>query len=798
MLYPAHIRDDASGVPWVQTVECHCRACACYASEAAPPGLEKTAYLCGLLHDMGKYTAAFSAYITQAAQGLTVHRGSVNHTFAGARFALERWHASPSGSIRDMTAELISFAAGSHHGQFDCVGENGEDGYLHRITAPGIGYEEATAAFLKQCAPAEELDVLFEAAVQEISGAMERCRSMVETEQEMLFQMSLLARHLLSAVIDGDRRDTAEFYLGETLARPDASADVWAERLSAVEARVLALPSQSAVDPARRQISDRCKASAMRGPGIYRLNVPTGGGKTLTALRYALAVAAQQGKKRIFFVIPLLSVLEQNAAVIRDYLGDDRLILEHHSNLIQEKQDGELDKNELLLESWHAPVVITTLVQLLDTLFAGKTSCIRRMASLRDSILILDEVQSVPRTMLSSFNMAMNYLSGVCGATVVLCSATQPCLERTVHRLRLSQPEDLVPYDAALWQTFRRTHLIDRRRAQGYSVEELADFAAQCGQAEGSLLLVCNTKAEARALFDAVRWRESGQVFHLSTAMCMAHRIQTLASITAALKAGERVFCISTQLVEAGVDVSFGCVIRILAGMDNIVQAAGRCNRSGEREALAPVYIVNLRGEQLSRLREIRQAQQATESLLLSFDRQPEAYGGELTSDQSIRAYYHALYTEMDDGAQDNLFPQVETTQVDLLSVNRVFRRRCATQGNYIMGQAFRTAGEQFHVFESNTVDVLVPFQEGETLIAELRTSRAEHDLGYRGALLKQAKRYTVALYDYQIRQLGETRGIGSLCQGTALALNLGFYSETTGVDLSGDANCFMEVRDGS
>lgn len=678
MLYPAHIRLDESGHEHVQTVEDHCKNCACLAAQEAPPGMERTTYLCGLLHDMGKFTQAFAGYITKAARNLPVQRGSVNHTFAGARYALESWHSAPSGGVRELTSELVAFAAGSHHGLFDCIDGEGKDGYRHRLTAPDIGYEEAKTAFLSRCATQAELDALFQEAVEEIAQAMERFRPIAQTSEDMLFLFSLLSRQILSAVIDGDRRDTAAFCLGRSLPRRiEAGSDLWQRCLQTVEARLQAFPHESEIHRARQALSDRCKAAAAWGAGVYRLNIPTGGGKTLSALRYALAAAVEQKKQRLFFVIPLLSILEQNAKVIRDYLGDDSLILEHHSNVLQEKSDDELDENELLMDTWAAPVIITTLVQLLNTLFSGKTSCIRRMAALRNSVIVIDEVQSVPRSMLSQFNMGMNYLSVFCGATVILCSATQPCLEQTEHPLHLAHPSDLVAYDPALWKAFRRTDVLDRRIPQGYTVEELADLAARCADEQGSLLLICNTKAEALALYRRLQPRPC--TFHLSTAMCMAHRIRTLDSINLALRRREKVICVSTQLVEAGVDFSFGCVIRILAGMDNAVQAAGRCNRHGEHDGRGPVYLVNLRGERLSRLPEIWQAQKAAESLLADFAKAPDAYGGDLTSDAAIRAYYRALYAEMDTGGQNYPLPDLGTDFVDLLSVNRVFRRRCPT-----------------------------------------------------------------------------------------------------------------------
>lgn len=253
MIYPAHFRRDENRcVQEVQTVEVHCRNCARLAAQEAPPGMVQTAYLCGLLHDMGKYTLAFARYIEQASRDESVRRGSVNHTFAGARFALERWHTPPSGSLRDLTSELIAFAAGSHHGQFDCIDEDGKDGYQHRQTAADIGYGEAKAAFLSRCATEAELDTLFMAAVEEMAQAMERFRPIAGTDEEMLFQYAMLSRQILSAVIDGDRRDTAEFCLGISIPHQvKEESALWQRCLRKVENRLQSFTDESEINRAR-------------------------------------------------------------------------------------------------------------------------------------------------------------------------------------------------------------------------------------------------------------------------------------------------------------------------------------------------------------------------------------------------------------------------------------------------------------------------------------------------------------------------------------------------------------------
>lgn len=229
----------------------------------------------------------------------------------------------------------------------------------------------------------------------------------------------------------------------------------------------------------------------------------------------------------------------------------------------------ELSSHELMAENWTSPVIITTLVQLLDTLFSGKTTCIRRFQALVNSIIVIDEVQAVPNRMLALFNLAVSFLSEVCGATVVLCSATQPCLERADHPIAVPI-RDIISRDPALWSAFRRTTIQD---AGACRLEEIPDFVLNKLETADSLLVVCNKKGEAEFLYRQLSgWGH--RCFHLSAAMCMAHRKTTLDAIQASLAQDGKTICVATQVVEAGVDISFGCVIRLTAGLDSIIQSA--------------------------------------------------------------------------------------------------------------------------------------------------------------------------------------------------------------------------------
>ncbi len=787
----AHTRKDPEGrVEAVQTVKDHCRKTAEYAGRTLEPlGLAAAGYLAGLVHDAGKYTGQFQTYLWDG-EG---RRGSVNHTFAGVRLLLERFFTE--GDFAGVVCELLALAAGGHHGLFDCVDSDGQSGFRHRLTKADIHYEEAKENFLRFCANGEEVDSLFQRACGELTPMLERVLSMTDEnnkfcDDETAFYSGLLARLLLSAVIEGDRRDTAEFMSGIQFPVIDDVGELramWGACLQRVERKIGALPQTTPIDQARRAISDQCRKAAARSGGVFRLNVPTGGGKTLSSLRYALAHAEMFGKRRIIFTSPLLSILEQNADVIRDYVQDDSLILEHHSNLIRPKDGERLDKLELLTETWEAPIIITTLVQLLNTLFSGKTTAIRRFHALCGSVIVIDEVQTVPSKMLTLFSLAVNFLAEVCGATVVLCSATQPCMEQIQHPLHTPIP-DLVPYDPALWKAFRRTEIQD---AGTRSLGEIAAFALERLETADSLLIVCNKKSEAQRLYELLKG-ENLAMFSLSAAMCVAHRRDALDKLRQSLgQSGRKTVCISTQVIEAGVDISFACVIRLSAGMDSVVQAAGRCNRGGESGSgiLAPVFLVRCQGESLARLPDIQRGHDATGELLAEFALHPERYGGRLDSDEAIGYYYRALYRKEPDGHQDYVWQKGSPSLFSLLSLNSHYENR----EPYYFRQAFRQAGALFQVFEENTADVIVPYGEGRELILELCGGRAERDISYMQSLLEKAKPYTVALYQYQIDRLEAEHGLLPL-PGGALGLD-GHYSEETGFSVEASDLDFLGVE---
>lgn len=781
-MFFAHVRARSTGEHVLQTVEEHCRGTAYYAQMCLQQiGLGEVGYISGLVHDLGKMKQEFSDYLLFG-QGT---RGSVNHTFAGCRFLLERFHGERQ-SPEALTAELLACAVGGHHGLFDCVDEDGRSGFLRRMEKSDIGYAESEENFLERCAPISELTERFRAAHEELMPVYERLGVLTEDGEEYAFYLGLLTRLLTSAVIEADRRDTAEFMSDIRYpATLDKPAAFWGRYLARVEEKLERLPQDTPVRRTRRAISDRCRVFAEEPGGVYRLNVPTGAGKTLSSLRYALAHAKKWGKRRVIFTSPLLSILEQNAGVIREYLGDDTIILEHHSNVIRTEDMGELDLRELAVESWNAPVIITTLVQLLDTLFDGRTTAIRRFQGLCNSVIVIDEVQTVPNRMLTLFNMAVDLLAEVCGATVLLCSATQPCLEQTEHPLRTCRSQ-VIPYDEALWAVFRRTQITD---IGPMVLTQIGSFARDILEEAGSLLIVCNKKSEAEKLFRTLDG--AAEVCrHLSASMCIAHRRKTLAELEQALEQGNSCLCVATQVIEAGVDISFARVIRLAAGLDSVIQAAGRCNRHGESGTPVPVYLVRCADERLSGLRDIEEGKTATISLLEAFRRDPGRFSGDLSSDEAVGYYYKKLYGSMAKGAQDFTVKRKGTSLFQLLACNLDYYDVGGPYvGKFMLAQAFRTAGKLFQVFDDETQDVVVPYGEGAALIREL-AGQQHPDPGYLLDWLRRAKPYTVSVYDHQLRALS-----GALTDlGGVTVLAEGYYDEQTGLSLKPGKLDYLEV----
>ena len=576
--------------------------------------------------------------------------------------------------------------------------------------------------------------------------------------------------------MDGDRTDTANFTLGQKYNTSKNLLDSWTIINKNIENRIQGFSLKTTIDKSRREMSDICLSFAQKDSGIYRLNIPTGGGKTLSALRFAAAHALQTGKRRVFYIAPLISILEQNAHEISKTVGEG-YVLEHHSDVITDTDNSEeLDLRKYLEDSWDSPVIATTFAQFLNTLFSSKTSSVRRFQSLCNSVIIIDEIQSVPSKMISLFNLAINFLSRICGCTVLLCSATQPCFEDVEHSMIIDgNIIDKSDFDR-FSEIFKRNTITD---AGNFRLEEISKFVIDKAKNNLSLLVVCNKKAQAEFLFNSIKLQFKN-CFHISAGMCVAHRKNVLNRIRKLLSEKEPVLCVSTQVIEAGVDISFDCAIRFSAGMDSIIQTAGRCNRNGENDLNSPVFIVHCCDESLKMLPDIQLSKQATEALMVDFKKRKDYYSNDLASDNSIKCFYKYLYSNYSSNHFD--YPIKDKPSLFEILSDNLHYRDLSKANDYFLCQSFKTAGDLFNVFDSDSTSVIVPYGDGKETINNLQSYYNDKDYMALQKEIKKAAQYSVSVHEYQFNKLLKENAIIPLCDGSFYILSPEYYDVDTGL----------------
>ncbi|MFT3767477.1 MAG: CRISPR-associated endonuclease Cas3'' [Minicystis sp.] len=528
-------------------------------------GAAEWARLAGLWHDLGKYAGAFQGMI-RAANGFEAHlegevSGRVDHSTAGAVHAVRTLRALGSP---------IAFAIAGHHG-----GLANRSQLEERLKTKASLLDDALRAGI----PAEILAASVPARPEPMNGNTRDHRRLLEMWTRMLF----------SALCDADFLDTEAFYdRGRAALRggapPIPELDVrLARHLDALQAGA----PDTEVNRVRAEVRRACIAAAVEQPGVFSLTVPTGGGKTLASLAFALAHAVRHGLARVVVAIPFTSIIEQTAAVYRAALGEGA-VLEHHSAFDPAR---ETPQNRVASENWDASVVVTTTVQLFESLFANRPSACRKLHRLARSVIILDEAQSLPPGLLAPILDGLRTLVQHYGASVVICTATQPAFRRTAWLdTGFEAVREIVPADVRAFDRLRRV------RARWPMSSEPTDYDTLAAEVAGEpdVLAIVHLRGDARALCEAVD-RRLGQTetLHLSALMCPEHRSRVLDEIKARKARGQPVRLVATQLVEAGVDVDFAVVYRALGGMDALAQAAGRCNREGKLPGLGELRIFN-------------------------------------------------------------------------------------------------------------------------------------------------------------------------------------------------------------
>ncbi|MBS3885855.1 MAG: CRISPR-associated helicase Cas3' [Dethiobacter sp.] len=741
-----------------------------------------------LLHDMGKFSDEFVQYLRISVQSKkggvnAVRRGSVIHATQGAKYVFEAGLREKE-LLLALSTEIIAICIAGHHGGLmDSISPQGETSLRNRLTTDkdALHYKEVRMAFEKESILAENLKDLMRACREELSGLIEVCKN---EKLNILFMVHMLVKSVFSCLVDSDRYTAYCFEIGKT---PEVQLSVppWEEYAAQLEQHISTFPIDSEIACIRHDISRKCLNASVRPCGVYRLYVPTGGGKTLSSLRFALNHAKEHSQEHIIYVIPYLSVLDQTAKEIKkalQYEDDKEYILEHHSNFVLPDDDSEAQTYRLFTDRWDQPIIITTMVQFMESVYSHKGGNLRKLHNMMNAVLIFDEVQSLPIKCVHLFNDTINYLHTFGNCTALLCTATQPLIDKVERPIRLSSPPELIADTSEAFKKLKRTRIVDKTEKGGYSIEALRDFVLEKLDAAGNCLVILNTKKDAANLYHAVEnyinenFKTQIKLVHLSTSMCPAHRLEAIDSMqeegNKKMLKCERILCISTQLIEAGVDISFACVVRALAGLDSIAQAAGRCNRNGEEPNGRDVYIVNLAEENLSKLPDIKCGSDVTSRIL---DESLDDLLSHEVMDRYYQEYFYKRKVEMD-------YPYNNTGYIyDLLSGNKKGSGEYINSGDKAplpaLCQAFQTAGEQFHVIEKGTTSILVPYRRGAEIAEEYSAAKLRN----KPKLLREMGRYSVSLYPHQMHELEKEQAL-RLIDGEIFILEKDYYDLKLGV----------------
>jgi CRISPR-associated endonuclease/helicase Cas3 len=778
-------------------------------------GMGNYGELLGLLHDFGKYSAAFQKYITDAIkkndpqfspdedeefEDPAGKKGKIDHSTAGAQFLSCKNGSSNASKI---LGQLLALCLVSHHsGLINCLTTDNSgtwDSYSKRLS------KNDNKTHGKECARNIDQHILerINAILADMSFTKpfeERCRRIVCVSPEVnpfstvaQFQLGLLARFLFSALIDADRQDTADSEKPKTARyRQQGDYRSWDILIERLENAYKNFEMKNCVDEIRKEISNHCLHAAKRSKGLFTLTVPTGGGKTLASLRFALGHAEKHHMDRIIYVIPFTTIIDQNAQIVREILepkecpkDSGKIVLEHHSNIGADVQSW---KEKLLTENWDAPVVFTTMVQFLEALFGAGTRGARRMHQLAKAVIVFDEIQTLPINCVHLFNNAINFLVNHCGSTIVLCTATQPLLGSVGEKkgsLKLSEANELMPDVGKLFVNLKRVHVHDCRKSPGWTYSEIAALAVGQVKTNGSCLVVVNMKKAARIIFEEAK-KDGLEVFHLSTGMCPAHRKQILKTIRQKLDDEEPILCVSTQLIEAGVDVSFRSVIRMLAGLDSIAQAAGRCNRHGSPE-IGHVFVVNPVEENLDYLKDIAVGKEKTNRVLDDYKSDASNYDNDIIGLKMLDWYYRNYFYERKEVMDYPVTANRNDTLLNLLSCNSMvvddFRRTNKTMPAINLRQSFMTAAKLFKSIDAPTRSVIVRYgDDGRELVNQL-CSAFEVDKQY--ALIKKAQQYSVNLFPYEFEKLAGQGALYRVQEETEIFyLDDKYYSEQFGISM--------------
>jgi len=784
---------------------------------AAKLNLGLVGELLGLMHDFGKYSRKFQKYIHDETglfnpdlddEESTPNGSKVDHSTAGAQWVyceLRKFGAEQG--IGELFGQMLGLCIASHHGEglIDCLDGEGNPKWIERFNKT----DELT--HLAECE--RNADEVIQQKAKELAGENLIC-SLLKTVKPILsdpvsndkikeFYLGCLIRFLFSCLIDADRINSSDFEreaqkeVRRLTEKPD-----WQSAIDKLEAKLAGFENRPVeeikpIDEIRRKISDDCLKRAADSQGIYTLTVPTGGGKTLASLRYALHHAQKHHLDRIIYIIPYTSIIDQNAQAVREILGED-WVLEHHSNLEPEKQSWQ---DKLLSENWDKPIVFTTMVQFLDAWFGGGTRGARHIHPMTNSVLIFDEIQTLPVKCVHLFCNVLNWLTAFGKSTAVLCTATQPLLgelelqnfpeekrETIAARglLRLPENAEIMGKHQDLDKLFDELSRVEIRfneKSGGWNVENAGAFLLEQFQTTPSCLFIVNTKKWAQELYQYCQRQNvpPEALFHLSTNQCAVHRKAIFYTIKARLKNKQPVICISTQLIEAGVDISMTCVIRALGGLDSIAQAAGRCNRHGEKDGKGQVWVLNLQEQDFTQiLPDIQAGKIHAERVFRDFT------GQDILQPAAMQRYFEYYFYQRSDEMSYSVKNSATGSLLDWLSDNALNpygeKNNQRSKPLPLLMQSFKSAGRAFQAIDAPTHAVIVPYGEGAELIAELCGEWNPKEMH---RTLQKAQRYSVNVFPNVWDKLQKENALHETIEGSGIYyLNERYYNDEFGLSL--------------
>ncbi|USZ14967.1 CRISPR-associated helicase Cas3' [Moraxella sp. FZFQ2102] len=802
--YIAHVRQADKSE---QSVATHLTETAAIARElAAKLDLPAAGELLGLMHDFGKYSKKFQKRIYEN-NGLefydcdedagTDDDGGLgdkpDHSTAGAQWVYSRLKNFGENGIGELVGQILGLCIASHHGAglIDCLNPEGDAVWRTRFSKDDVlthlaECEQNVDEAVKRQAEGLANEDLVKLLLKPLVTILKQPDSNDKIKE---FYLGCLTRFLFSCLIDADRINSADFEreiqkdLCRLMQKPN-----WQEAIDKLENHLAGFEIRYPIDKIRREISDVCLKRAADAQGIYTLTVPTGGGKTLASLRYALHHAHKHNLDRIIYIIPYTSIIDQNAEAVRKILGED-WVLEHHSNLDPEKQNWQ---DKLLAENWDKPIVFTTMVQFLDAWFGGGTRGARHIHPMTKSVLIFDEIQTLPVKCVHLFCNTLNWLTQFGKSSAILCTATQPLLDKLSKsefgELKLAENAEIMGKNDQLNKLFddlSRVEIHYQPKAGGWSLAEAGELLLTQFQTASSCLFIVNTKQWARDLYQYCQQQNvpPEALFHLSTNQCSAHRKAIFDEIKGRLKNKQPVICISTQLIEAGVDISMACVIRALGGLDSIAQAAGRCNRHGEKDGKGQVYVLNLQEPSLEQvLPDIHQGQIQAERVLREFIDQ------DILRPQAIEQFFKYYFYNRSQEMAYNIKSSSSGSLLDWLSDNRLNvyapKNDRRTKLFPLLMQSFKSAGQEFQVIEAPTRAAIVPYADGKEIIAKLCGGI---DMKERYENLKKAQLFSVNIFPNVWKTL-EEKGVLKQIENTGVYYidycGISYYSDKFGLSV--------------